>query len=191
MNSLDDATLFEKIQQGDAGAFEALYDRYSRVVYSFALRSCNDSDLASEVTQDVFVRLWTTEARYQAERSQFRTWLLTITRRILYDKLRRRERQGVVVGIHGNVVEDPQLLPHVETQRVSFAQWFREDVEAALQSLQIEERTVVELAYFRQMTLSEIAKELNRPLGTVKTRLHRALKVLREAMPEWKGGLEG
>lgn len=193
MNLSDDAALFEKIQKGDASAFEALYDRYSRVVYSFALRACNDSDLASEVTQDVFVRLWITEAEYRPERSQFRTWLLTITRRILYDKLRGRERRdGVVTLVRGNVVEDSaQVLRHPHSDHVAVAQWFREDVAAVLQSLHAEERAVVELAYFQQLTLREIAQELNRPIGTVKTRLHKALKVLREAMPEWRGGIEG
>lgn len=191
MDLLDDAALFERIQERDADAFETLYDRYGTLVYTFALRMCNDAELASESTQDVFVRLWTTHAEYQPELSQFRTWMLTITRRIVYDKLRRQRRhKRVVHEVHGNVVEDAQhaSLPNPET--ITVAQWFREDVATALQSLQIEERVVIELAYFQQLTLTEIARRMNRPIGTVKTRLHKALKMLRETMPEWKGGFE-
>lgn len=191
MELLDDADLFVKIQGGNVEAFEQMYERYHGLVYTFALRSCHDADLASEITQDVFVRLWTTNAQYQAAQSQFRTWLLTITRRILYDKLRQQRRTPSVLVEHddhtaldvrGGVVHSPESM--------SFQQWFREDVSEALQTLNFEERTVIELAYFHQMTLREIAEQMNRPVGTVKTRLHKALKFLREMMPEWREGAE-
>ncbi len=192
--ALDDAELFSKIQSGDADAFATLYDRYHALVYTFAFRSCHDADLANEITQDVFVRLWTTASPYRPELSQFRTWLLTITRRIIYDKLRKQRRDNVILlEMHGNVVgvEDLNEGPAVmNPEMVAVESWFREDVRTAMQSLHIEDRRVIELAYFQQLTLVEISRELNRPLGTIKTRLHRALKVLRETMPEWRGGTE-
>lgn len=192
--ALDDAELFSKIQSGDADAFSTLYDRYHTLVYTFAFRSCHDADLASEITQDVFVRLWTTASPYRPELSQFRTWLLTITRRIIYDKLRKQRRDNVILlEMHGNVVgvEDLKEGPAVMNPEMAAVEsWFREDVRTAMQSLHLEDRRVIELAYFQQLTLVEISQELNRPLGTIKTRLHRALKVLRETMPEWRGGTE-
>lgn len=192
MDLLDDATLFEKIQTGSAEAFEVLYDRYNGLVYTFALRSCNDIELANEITQDVFVRLWTTSAEYRPELSQFRTWILTITRRITYDKLRQQgKRSAVVIELHGNVVAHPQRINISDPDIEVIQQWFRQDVVDALQSLHAEERTIIELAYFRQLTLREVAQQMNRPLGTIKTRLHKALRVLRETMPEWKGGVHG
>ena len=192
--ALDDAELFSKIQSGDADAFATLYDRYHALVYTFAFRSCHDADLANEITQDVFVRLWTTASPYRPELSQFRTWLLTITRRIIYDKLRKQRRDNVILlEMYGNVVgvEDLKAGPAVMNPEMAAVEsWFREDVRTAMQSLHIEDRRVIELAYFQQLTLVEISRELNRPLGTIKTRLHRALKVLRETMPEWRGGTE-
>lgn len=185
----DDTALFKDIQAGSAEAFEVLYNRYRSLVYTFALRACNDAELATDVTQDVFVRLWTTSAEYQPELSQFRTWMLTITRHILFDKLRqRKKRSAVIVEMHGNVVEDPDVTGNFNPESEAMQQWFRQDVAMALQSLQSEDRSVIELAYFRQLTLREVAKELGRPLGTVKTRLRKALLVLRETMPEWRGG---
>lgn len=192
--ALDDAELFSKIQSGDADAFSTLYDRYHALVYTFAFRSCHDADLANEITQDVFVRLWTTASPYRPELSQFRTWLLTITRRIIYDKLRKQRRDNVILlEMYGNVVgvEDLKAGPAVMNPEMAAVEsWFREDVRTAMQSLHIEDRRVIELAYFQQLTLVEISQKLNRPLGTIKTRLHRALKVLRETMPEWRGGTE-
>ncbi|QSO48059.1 RNA polymerase sigma factor [Alicyclobacillus mengziensis] len=192
--ALDDAELFSKIQSGDADAFSTLYDRYHALVYTFAFRSCHDADLANEITQDVFVRLWTTASPYRPELSQFRTWLLTITRRIIYDKLRKQRRDNVILlEMYGNVVgvEDLKAGPAVMNPEMAAVEsWFREDVRTAMQSLHIEDRRVIELAYFQQLTLVEISQKLNRPLGTIKTRLHRTLKVLRETMPEWRGGTE-
>jgi RNA polymerase sigma factor (sigma-70 family) len=198
VDPLDDAELFSRIQSGNADAFATLYDRYHTLVYTFAFRSCHDADLAGDITQDVFVRLWTTTSSYRPELSQFRTWLLTITRRIIYDKLRKRQRDKVVLlEMHGNPVEVidaagdlTQASATTHPERAAVEQWFRDDVRAAMQSLLSEERAVIELAYFRQLSLMEISRELNRPLGTIKTRLHRALKILRETMPEWKGGTE-
>ncbi|KPV42114.1 RNA polymerase sigma factor [Alicyclobacillus ferrooxydans] len=191
MELLDDADLFSKIQEGNSEAFEQMYDRYSGLVYTFALHGCSNEELASEVTQDVFVRLWTTSAQYRPEQSQFRTWLLTITRRILYDKLRQQRRNGaVILEWYGQTADDLGTGLERSVESVSFHHWFREDVSEAMQALNFEERTVIELAYFHQLTLSEIAQQMNRPLGTVKTRLHKALKFLREMMPEWREGAE-
>ncbi|QQE80105.1 RNA polymerase sigma factor [Alicyclobacillus sp. SO9] len=176
------------MKEGNAAAFEVLYNRYSALVYSFALKACESKELAAEITQDVFVRLWTTTAVYRPELSQFPTWLLTIARGIYRDKLKSASKSAKVVTLY-----DTAEWEHGATsasQRTVTRNWFREDVYSVLLNMNRQEKLIIELAYFQGLTLSEIANQLEQPLGTVKTRLHRALKRLRKSMVEWEGGLE-
>lgn len=186
----DDAVLFRKIQIGDGAAFEQLYGKYQSLVYTFALRGCGDRELAAEITQDVFVRLWTTTAEFRPEVSKFTTWLLTITRNICHDKLRGRGKNGESVEF-GEEIQNQLPSPFDVPEKSAQAHWFREDIQGAMTQLNAEERTVVELAYFYGLTLTEISVRLNRPLGTIKTRLHKSLQVLRKNLKGWEGGVEG
>lgn len=189
MNPEEDALLFHRIQNGEAAAFEILYDKYNTLVYTFAFRGCGNSELANEITQDVFIRLWTTQASFRPELSQFSTWLLTITRRVCRDKLKKLQFKLLNVSIETmnesgkyDSTEQPELL--IQTT------WFRKDVFAVLQTLQQEERLIIEMAYFHGFTLREIANRLDIPIGTIKTRLHKGLRTLRSRLPEWEGGLK-
>lgn len=179
----DDQRLLEQIRAGNREAFVDLYDRFNRLVYTFALRTCQDADKAEEVTQDTFVRVWTTQSAFDGQRSSLSTWLLTIARRICIDKWRRQHRQTSPLNMFDiqkpMVAEDPaQLTEH---------RWFRQAVVQSFTVLSAEERQVIELAYFEGLTLSEVAQRMDRPIGTVKTRLHHGLSQLRGQLQLWKG----
>jgi len=187
-----DEPLFRAMQNGNGQALAELYDRYSSVVYAFALRTCLNQECAEEVTQDTFVRLWTTTSVFDPKRSHFQTWLLTIARRLCQDQLRKKRRFERTVARHTEDGRETPLgsLEHgsdvtAVTVEVS---WFRQEVLSSLQGLTTEERKVIELAYFYGFTLREVAEQLQRPLGTVKTRLNHALTVLRQDLQGWKGG---
>ena len=189
-----DEALFRALQSGDGQALAELYDRYSSVVYAFALRTCSNQECAEEVTQDTFVRLWTTTSVFDPMRSQFQTWLLTITRRLCQDQLRKKRRFERTAARHSEerigVDTPPGLAGHGAdvTAVTAEVSWFRLEVLSSLQGLTKEEQSVIELAYFHGFTLREVAEQLQRPLGTVKTRLNHALTVLRQDLQGWKGG---
>ncbi|CAA9566269.1 MAG: RNA polymerase sigma-70 factor [uncultured Thermomicrobiales bacterium] len=178
-----DADLIGRAAEGDARALEVLYDRYSRVVFSFALRTVGDRELAEELLQEVFFRAWKQGAAYSAERGTFITWLLTITHNMAIDEVRKRQRRPQRAD-----GEEPEtvLAAMAETgSGVEDEVWIgvlRETINGALGQLPVPQREAIELAYFQGLTQREIAERLGEPLGTVKTRMRLGMQKLREAL---------
>ena len=179
----DDAALVARLAQGDGDALEVLYDRYSRVVYSFSLRMLADVSSAEELTQEVFLRLWRQGGSYQQSRGVFLTWLLSVTHNMAIDEIRRRKRRPIAA----DTSEDDQtltMLPDTRTD-VENAAWLtslQAIVRDALQEIPHLQRQVIELAYFSGLTQREIAERLGEPLGTIKTRMRLGLLKLRERL---------
>lgn len=179
---LTDEELFARVKAGDGDALSELYDRYLHKVYAIARRVVVDAQVAEEVVQDVFTRIWTTTA-FRPELGKFEHWIYVVARRIAIDHVRRRERavdwpdsERVDRGADESATFDGELL----------ADALRADLVRSLQALRPEERIVLQKAYFEGHTLSEIAADLAIPLGTVKTRLHHGLRVMRAGMADWK-----
>jgi RNA polymerase sigma-70 factor, ECF subfamily len=178
--ALADAELMARVAQGDSAAIEVLYDRYNRVVYSFALRIIGDRQGAEELLQEVFFRVWRQADAYSDRRGSFVTWLLSITHNMGIDELRRRRRRPqradqedpleflATMADRGRSVEQDVLLNTL-----------RDQVNAAMNDLPDAQREALELAYFRGLTQREIAEELGEPLGTIKTRMRLGLRKLR------------
>jgi RNA polymerase sigma-70 factor (ECF subfamily) len=179
----DDAALVARLAEGDGDALEELYERYSRVVYSFSLRMLADTSSAEELTQEVFLRLWRQGGSYQQSRGAFLTWLLSVTHNMAIDEIRRRKRRPVAAATS----EDDQtitMLPDTRTD-VENAAWLtslQTIVRDALQEIPPPQRVVIELAYFSGLTQREIAERLGEPLGTIKTRMRLGLLKLRERL---------
>jgi RNA polymerase sigma-70 factor (ECF subfamily) len=187
----DDLSLVKAVAKGNSRALERIYDRYSRGVYSLALRLLSDSPAAEEVVQETFLKLWRQPSAYQPERGRLLPWLLGVAHHHAVDVLRRRQleqRHRVPPPPHANgdgladLVDnlgltsaegDPQARAGAFEQRVVIGR--------ALASLPIEQRVPLELAYFRGMTQFEVATLLGLPLGTVKTRMRLGLQQLRKA----------
>jgi RNA polymerase sigma-70 factor (ECF subfamily) len=180
VTNIDDVKLVARVVKGDEQAFLALYDRHNSRVYGLTLHILGDPQLAEEVTQDTFLKLWSRARQYVAERGLFLPWLLTIARRVALDRIRLETRRPLLSNS-----SDPetiwQNLPDSETTTEE-ARW--RSMYFAVQSLHPDQRKVIELAYYQGMSQSEIADVLEWPLGTVKTRIRSAMANLRKAWNE-------
>lgn len=177
--SFDEAQLVQRLIERDQAALSQLYQQYSGLVYSIALRVVQNSSLAEEVTQDTFLKVWNQPTSWDSGRGKFVSWLLTITRYTAIDRLRmeqRRPNQNAVelddlrVGQRG-LADDPSW----QDGRL---------LRTLLQRLPDDQVQVIELAFFEGMSHSEMAEYLNLPLGTVKTRVRLGLQKLRSLWAE-------
>ena len=165
------------VQEGDAEAFAALYDRHCRAAYSLAYRMMGEKQAAEDLAQDAFLKVWRSAAGYRAERGSVRTWILSIVHNRGIDQLRslasRRRTQEKVEA------EAPRSQPS-EAFAESWRNAQREQVRAAMSTLPPEQVKILELAYFSGYTHVEIARLLELPLGTVKGRMRLGLKKIRD-----------
>jgi RNA polymerase sigma-70 factor (ECF subfamily) len=177
MNS--EVELLRRIRQRDSNALSELYDLYGSRVYSLAVAILGDGMRAQEVTQDTFMKVWQAPELYRNENGRFPAWLLTITRRLAIDRLRHEQRRsGRSVSLDD--VDFPELRDAVQDEE---ARW--RELGHLMDQLPVEQREVINLAYYRGLSQSEIAAHLNVPLGTVKTRLRLGMEKLRAAYLEW------
>jgi RNA polymerase sigma-70 factor (ECF subfamily) len=190
LSALSDADLISRVAQGEAEALEVLYDRYSRVVYSFALRIVGDPLIAEELLQEVFFRAWQQGKAFRESRGAFVTWLLSITHNMAIDEVRKRRRRPQKADS-----EEPEtVLAGVPdtSQDVEGEVWLsslRATIEAAMSQLPSAQRETIELAYFQGLTQREIAERLGEPLGTIKTRMRLGIQKLREQLGDQLGDL--
>jgi RNA polymerase sigma-70 factor (ECF subfamily) len=180
-----DAALARRIASGEVRALDAVYDRYSRPVWSFALKMTGDREVAEDVVQEVFVRLWRRAASFDPERGKLLSWLLTITHHAAIDELRRRRaQQSRETGRESfssaaESVSDPtDSYAHVED---------REAVQHALRRLPDTQRVPLQMAFYGGLTQVEIADALATPLGTIKTRMRLGLLKLRPLLADFAG----
>ena len=178
---LDDSQLLSMIQQQDRGALEALYNKYGGAVYSLAMRMLSDSGAAQEVAQDTFFNVWRRASSYHSQRGKVTSWLFSIAHHRTIDELRRRRRDQSRVQ-HGVDLTNKPSDGADDPVAYATAQYERSQLKDALHTLRVEQREVVVLAYFGGLTHSEIAKHLDQPLGTVKTRMRLGLRKMREAL---------
>jgi RNA polymerase sigma-70 factor (ECF subfamily) len=168
-----DATLVHRLLQKDVSAFEQLYDRHSRAIYSLVLRILQQAGTAEEVVQDVFLQLWRNAAQYDVSRGPFVPWLFTLARnraldtlRLKSERQRRREDQTEELPPIASV---PQYEQQLDVKRRA------EKVRALMASLGPQQKRAIELAYFEGLSHSEIAAALKEPLGTVKSWIRNGL----------------
>lgn len=163
---------------GDEGGLAELYDRHGRLVYSLALRIVRDSGDAEDVTQEVFAQAWRQADRFQATRGSAAAWLVTLARTRAIDLLRRRQARPALVA--DPVPEFSDAAPPQDV----LVDWSRRAhaVRQALDGLPALQRVAIELAFFDGLTHSEIAAQLELPLGTVKTRVRQGLMRLRDQL---------
>jgi RNA polymerase sigma-70 factor, ECF subfamily len=163
----------QRVRARDSDAFEALYDAYHRLVYSVALRMLNDPASAEDVTQTVFLKLWSAPESFRE--GNFPGWLVRVTRNRALDLLRTR-------AAHPQV-ELPESMPEQDAlEDTAFANLDAQSVRRALGQLAQAERVLIELGFFGGLTHQELARRTNTPLGTVKTRIRATLRKLRAAL---------
>ena len=190
--ALEDEKLLRLIAKGDRSALEVLYERYAGGIYSLAHHMLQERGAAEEVTQDTFFNVWRRASTYNVRRGKVAGWLYSIGHHRIIDELRKRRRQESMIYVPDveavHTQEDESADPNVYAEQRMRGSRVRE----ALEALRPELKSVVVLAYFGGLTQSEIAKKLNQPLGTVKTRTRLALKALRENLgPQARKWLDG
>lgn len=174
-----------RVREGDARAFEVIFDRHADASYSLAYRMCGRRAIAEDVVQEAFISLWRSGARYDRTRGSVRSWLLGVVRNRAVDTFRAQAvRSGRDVRDDGMTERMPAAeRTEVEVQRRDEA----EQVRGALGALPSDQRRVIELAYFGGFSHSEIAQMLELPAGTVKGRMRLGLTKLRDALEESVG----
>ena len=179
-----DVSLMGGIRGGDAHALEVFYDRHARLVFALCVRMLRDASEAEEVTQEVFWEIWRRGDRYEAARGAPRAYVLKLARSRTLDRLRRsRRRQDLQLraGLEpGWLPVSASVAPQAEDRVIEAEQ--RVAIGHALRSLPAAQRRAVMLAFFDGLTHSEIAKALDTPLGTVKTRIRKGLLRLRDCL---------
>ncbi|MCX6140935.1 MAG: sigma-70 family RNA polymerase sigma factor [Candidatus Kapabacteria bacterium] len=161
------------LKRGDASVMSALYDEYSSSLYGVVLRILRSTSHAEDVLQETFVRVWTNRESYTSDRGTLFTWMLNIARNLAIDTLRkasfsREEIQSAeeIVGIESRVSDPREAAESV-------------DLRSLVGTLPKEQEEIIDLVYFKGYSQSEIAKEFDIPLGTVKSRVRLAMNTLR------------
>ncbi len=170
-----DFELYERVLKQDRKALELLYERYEKLLFSFAYRMTKRRELSEEIVQEVFIKLWTKPGIYDRSKGKFSSWLLTVTRNTSIDHLRRKNENTYEIEDRDALQKDE---PTIEEQ----VEW-KEDgrrLRKAMKILADEQREIVDLFYFKGLSQSKIADKIQIPLGTVKGRLRLALKHLRK-----------
>ena len=175
----DLAALLRASARGDEVAFAQLYDATAARVHGLALRVVRDPAQAEEVTQEAFLDVWRTAARFDSDRGSALSWLLTVTHRKAVDRVRSAEASS---RRDTSYHQQNQPIDHDSTAEAATASMEARRVRGALASLTPVQREAVELAYFGGYTHTEVATMLQLPVGTAKTRIRDGLIRLRDAM---------
>jgi RNA polymerase sigma-70 factor (ECF subfamily) len=178
-----DAALFGRVAAGDQEAFEALYHRYHRRLFGYLLRVLRRPALVEEVLDDVMVAVWQGAHRFDG-RSRVSTWILGIAHHKALKALERARREADREG--GEPSESAPDAPalHRGPERAALRGELRRQLRSAMDALSPVQRAVVELTFFYGYSYPEIAEIVGCPVGTVKTRMFHARRLLKQRLPE-------
>lgn len=171
--------LVSLLQQHDRKGFEYLYDKYSAALYGVVLRIVRTEEIAEDVVQEAFVKIWKNISSYEKGKGTLFTWILNIARNTAIDKIRSQDFKQ-----HSNIQDVDQNVSMVEQKTNVTLEIDHIGLEKYVLLLKPEHRLIVEYLYFKGYTQSEVSEELNIPLGTVKTRVKMAISHLRELIDE-------
>jgi RNA polymerase sigma-70 factor (ECF subfamily) len=185
LRDLADEDLMPLVRDGEARAFEVVFDRHAQRAFSLAYRMCGRRAMAEDIVQEAFLSLWRSGARYDPARGSVGSWVLSVVHNRAIDAFRREAvRDSRDVRDDRMVERTPSLqLTHTEVERRDDAQ----HVRSALAELPAEQRQVIELAYFGGFTHSQIAETLGLPAGTVKGRMRLGLTKMRLVLGDRSG----
>jgi len=174
-SDISELQLVARLREKDKAALELLYNRYSGALYGVIKRVVKNNDIADELLQDVFLKIWNRIDGYDASKGRLFTWMLNVARNQAIDKTRSREisKESKTGGLEN-------LVGKVDKREFSEQPVDSIGVSESLLQLPEEQKFVVEHLYFKGYTQSELAEEFNIPLGTIKTRLRIAMIQLRK-----------
>lgn len=173
--SLTEEELVHSLRNREKIAIEALYDMYSASLFGVILRIVNDDAIAEDVLQETFVKIWNSFSSYSTDKGRLFTWMVNIARNLAIDKVRSKDfrNQNKNQDIENTVsVIDEQQSTTYKPELLG--------IKDLVATLRPEQKSILDLVYFKGYTHVEAADELGIPLGTVKTRLRMAIQALRK-----------
>jgi RNA polymerase sigma-70 factor (ECF subfamily) len=176
-----DTELVVRARQGDEAAFEQLVLRHQRYVFNLAYRVLGDYTEAEDITQEAFVRVWQGLSGFRGQ-ARFTTWLYRIVHNLCLNRLPGLQRELLQTEPVEEVLADPGLSPadlFAVREQMAF-------LHAQMDRLPEKYRLVLTLRYLQHLSYDEIAAALEMPMGTVKTHIHRARRLLRERLRQWE-----
>src|SRR4051812_25214581 len=182
----EDIRLMALAGAGDMAAFEQLVERHQRLVIGTVARMLGTNSDAEDIAQQVFVRVWKNVKRYEP-RAKFTTWLLKITRNLVFNELRRRSRHPAVpLQSETDEEERPLKDEHAVSPDATLLQSeLQEAVDAAIAQLPETQRMAVILRRYEELSYEEIAEALDQSVSAVKSLLFRARTELRESLKRY------
>ena len=180
---LADEELMPLIGEKDPEAFEVFYDRHGGVAYSLAYRIVGEKAAAEDVTQEAFISIWKSGARFDRARGSVRSWMLSIVRNRAIDALRSRAGKAPKLSFDDDAVLEQRPSGEL-TEEEAMRRETATEIKGALGELPGEQSKVIELAYFGGFSQSEISRMLGVPLGTVKGRMRLGLEKIRGELAE-------
>lgn len=169
--------LIELLKSGEKVAFEYLYDNYSGALFGIIFKMINDQQLAEDVLQEAFVKIWNNFSAYDASKGRLFTWMLNLTRNLTIDTIRSKsykkqtkiQRSDIAVGYVTNNANENEKFDSL-------------GIRTQVKLLKQDQKQIIDLAYFDGFTQEEISQKLGIPLGTVKTRMRAAISVLKKLL---------
>jgi RNA polymerase sigma-70 factor (ECF subfamily) len=180
MSGQYDEELALRLQRREPEAMATLYDRFGRLVYSVIVAIVRDGSIAEDLAQETFMRVWNRVHAFEAGRGALGPWLLAIARNRAIDHLRSLSARMDRNAYELDVREHPSLFVDMEREVVNTDH--ARVIRTAIAKLNANQQKVIELAYYEGLSQTEMAERMGEPLGTVKTWVRTALKVLREEL---------
>jgi RNA polymerase sigma-70 factor, ECF subfamily len=178
----DEVDLVRRLKAHEPKAMADLYKRCGRLAYTVILRIVRNTGAAEDLTQETFLRIWNRVGSFDAERGALMAWVLTVARNRAIDHVRSQDGRMEASAVDLDRLERPGLFTDLDTNALSIDRARR--LKGALEKLNVNQRAVIELAYYEGMSQTEMAERLKQPLGTVKTWTRSALQILRTELME-------
>jgi RNA polymerase sigma-70 factor (ECF subfamily) len=182
LRSKEDADLARRLKAREPEAMAELYDRYGRLTYSLIYRVVRNGAVAEDLVQETFLRIWNRAQSFDEQRGAFGPWILTVARNRAIDYLRSLDGRMSANSFELDRREHPFLLADFDDSALTIDRARR--LRGAFEKLNANQRTVIELAYYEGLSQTEMADRMKQPLGTVKTWVRTALRVLRDELAE-------
>lgn len=171
---VSETELITLLKSRDKRGFDLLYDNYSKALYGIVLKIVKTEEVAEDVLQDAFVKIWKNVSSYDSSKGTLFTWILNVARNTAIDRIRSQEYKNTskIQPIDNNVGMVNGQSTEIQVEHIG--------LEKVVSRLKPEHQIIIDYIYFKGFTQTEVAETLNIPLGTVKTRVKSAINHLRE-----------
>jgi RNA polymerase sigma-70 factor, ECF subfamily len=179
----NDIRLIERVSRKDSAALSELYDRHSSLMYSIIIRILKEREESEDILQEVFINVWEKAEKYDKQLGNPSAWLARVARNRAVDRLRSKNYK--TRSKESEIDESKDIFSSeygINPERQMMLSSQQEDIMIALTTLSKEQKELIEFAYFRGYTQTELAEHFNQPLGTVKTRIRSAMSTLRQKL---------